>query len=144
METRPEDSTTLYFYTRHRKSPFFEATRSAGCKAYGIYNHMYLPARYDDPVAEYWHLTNHVTLWDVAVERVVEITGPDASAFTNMLTPRDLTKCAVGQGKYVLITAEDGGIVTGARDEFLLAATVQNLKRLIKHAGPAPPILMAA
>jgi transposase len=34
--------------------------------------------------------------------------------------------------------------LTGARDEFLLAATVQNLKRLIKHAGPAPPMPMAA
>jgi aminomethyltransferase len=47
----------------------------------------------------------------VAVERQVEITGPDAFRFTNMLTPRDLSKCAVGQGKYVLITAPDGGIV---------------------------------
>ncbi len=104
-------SSTIYFYPRCRKSPFFEATRRAGCRAYSVYNHMYLPRNYDDPVAEYWHLVNHVTLWDVSVERVVEITGPDASTFTNMLTPRDLTKCAVGQGKYVLITAEDGGII---------------------------------
>jgi aminomethyltransferase len=52
-----------------------------------------------------------VTVWDVSVERIVEITGPDASEFTNRLTCRDLTKCAVGQGKYVLITADDGGIV---------------------------------
>ena len=101
----------IYFYPRCRKSPFFEATRRAGCKAYSIYNHMYLPRYYDDPVAEYWHLVNHVTLWDVGVERVVDITGPDASVFINMLTPRDLTKCEVGQGKYVLLTAEDGGIV---------------------------------
>jgi aminomethyltransferase len=72
---------------------------------------MYLPKYYDEPMAEYQHLVDHVTLWDVSVERVVEITGPDASAFINTLTPRDLTKCAVGQGKYVLITAEDGGIV---------------------------------
>ena len=104
-------SSTLVFYPRCRKSPFFEATRRAGCKAYSVYNHMYLPKLYDDPVTEYWHLANHVTLWDVSVERVVEITGPDASEFINMLTPRDLTKCAVGQGKYVLITAEDGGII---------------------------------
>ena len=104
-------STTLYFISRYRKSPFFEATQRAGCKAYGVYNHMYLPKYYDDPVAEYWHLVNHVTLWDVGVERVVEITGPDASVFINTLTPRDLTKCAIGQGKYVLITAEDGGII---------------------------------
>ena len=101
----------LSFSSRYRMSPFFEATRRAGCKSYGIYNHMYYAKYYDDPVGEYWHLVNHVTLWDVGVERVVEITGSDASAFTNMLTPRDLTKCAVGQCKYVLITAEDGGII---------------------------------
>src|SRR5205807_562676 len=108
---QPPSSTTLYFGPWYRKSPFFEATLRYGCKAYDIYNHMYLPGYYDDPIAEYWHLLNHVTLWDVAVERVVEITGPDSSAFTNMLTCRDLTRCAVGQGKYVLITAEDGGII---------------------------------
>jgi glycine cleavage system aminomethyltransferase T len=104
-------STTLYFGPWYRKSPFFESTLRHGCKAYDIYNHMYLPAYFDDPIVEYWHLLNHVTLWDVAVERVVQISGPDALDFTNMLTPRDLTKCAVGQGKYVVITAEDGGII---------------------------------
>ncbi|MFQ6023519.1 MAG: glycine cleavage T C-terminal barrel domain-containing protein [Acidiferrobacterales bacterium] len=104
-------SCTLYLHPCYRKSPFFEATRRAGCTTYDIYNHMCLPGGYDDPVSEYWHLVNHVTLWDVSVERIVEITGPDASTFTNMLTPRDLTRCAVGQGKYVLITAEDGGII---------------------------------
>ena len=72
---------------------------------------MYLPGYYADPVEEYWALLNDVTVWDVSVERIVEITGPDASAFTNMLTCRDLTKCAVGQGKYMIVTAEDGGIV---------------------------------
>ena len=52
-------STTLNFISRYRKSPFFEATLRAGCKAYGIYNHMYIPKYYDDPVAEYWYLVNH-------------------------------------------------------------------------------------
>ena len=93
------------------RSPFFEATLRSGCSAYDIYNHMYLPGYYDDPVKEYWALLNDVTLWDVGVERVVEISGPDGFELTNMLTCRDLTKCAVGQGKYVLITAPDGGIV---------------------------------
>ena len=103
--------TEFYFRPRYRKSPFFEATRRAGCKAYGIYNHMYIPDYYSDAHEEYESLTNDVTLWDVSVERIVEITGPDASELTNRLTCRDLTKCAVGQGKYVLITAEDGGII---------------------------------
>jgi aminomethyltransferase len=104
-------STTLYFGPWYRRSPFFERTLAAGCSAYDIYNHMLLPGYYADPVEEYWALLNGVTLWDVGVERIVEITGPDAAAFTNTLTCRDLTRCAVGQGKYVLITAEDGGIV---------------------------------
>ena len=104
-------SSTLYFGPWYRKSPFFEKTLEAGCSAYDIYNHQYLPGYYGDPVEEYWALLNGVTLWDVGVERIVEISGPDASEFTNRLTCRDLTKCAVGQGKYVLITAEDGGIV---------------------------------
>jgi len=96
---------------RLRRSPYFDATLRAGCRAYTVYNHMFLPTRYDDLHAEYERLRTGVTVWDVSVERQVEITGPDAFAFTNLLTPRDLSKCAVGQGKYVLITAEDGGIV---------------------------------
>jgi len=72
---------------------------------------MYHPRHYDDPIAEYWKIVNDVTLWDVAVERQVEITGPDAFAFTNMLTPRDLTKCEVKQCKFVLNTDVDGGII---------------------------------
>jgi aminomethyltransferase len=96
---------------RLRRSPYFEATREYGCRAYTVYNHMFLPSYYDDPASEYWHLLEHVTLWDVSVERQVEITGPDAFRFTNLLTPRDLSRCRVGQGRYVLITAPDGGIV---------------------------------
>src|SRR6266699_3420195 len=72
---------------------------------------MYHPRHYGDPVEEYWQLLNAVTLWDVGVERQVEITGPDAFTLANMLVPRDLNKCAVGQCKYVFITAQDGGII---------------------------------
>jgi aminomethyltransferase len=96
---------------RLRRTPFFAATQRYGAKSYTVYNHMLFPICFADLEEEYWHLLRHVTLWDVAVERQVEITGPDAFAFTNSLTPRDLSKCAVGQGKYVVITAEDGGII---------------------------------
>lgn len=97
--------------TRVHRSPFWEATERAGCQSYDIYNHMLIPGWYSDFVDEYWHIVNHVALWDVAVERCLEITGPDAHRFTNLLTPRDLNRCAVGQGKYVVLTDESGGIV---------------------------------
>jgi aminomethyltransferase len=101
----------VLLYSRIRKSPYFYASRRHGVAMYGFYNHTYHPRHYGDPVAEYWKLLEGVTLWDVGVEKQVEITGPDAFRFTNMLVPRDLTKCAVGQCKYVFLTAEDGGIV---------------------------------
>jgi glycine cleavage system aminomethyltransferase T len=78
---------------------------------YSVYNHTYHPRHYGDPVQEYWQLLNGVTLWDVGVERQVEITGPDAFTLTNMLVARDLAKCEVGQCKYVFVTAPDGGII---------------------------------
>lgn len=96
---------------RLRRSPYFDATQRYGARGYTVYNHMFFPINFDDFEAEYWALVHDVTLWDVSVERQVEITGPDAFRFTNLLTPRDLSKCAVGQGKYVVITAEDGGII---------------------------------
>jgi glycine cleavage system aminomethyltransferase T len=106
-----ENSATLYFGPWYRRSPFFEATRRAGCSAYDIYNHMLLPAYYDDPEVEYWALLNDVTVWDVGVERTVQVSGPDADRLVDLLTCRDLSRCAVGQGKYMIVTAPDGGIV---------------------------------
>jgi len=106
-------SETFTFYVQpwYRKSPYFEATKRHGCKSWGVYNHMLLPTLYDDPVTEYWALVNDVTLWDVAVERIVEITGPDAFEIANLITCRDLTTCQVGQCKYAILTSRRGGIV---------------------------------
>ncbi|HTG46476.1 MAG TPA: glycine cleavage T C-terminal barrel domain-containing protein [Actinomycetota bacterium] len=104
-------SATLYFGPWYRQSPFFKSTLRAGCTAYDIYNHMYLPGYYDDPEVEYRLLNEGVTLWDVGVERTVQVAGPDADRLIDMITCRDLTTCAVKQGKYMLVTAPDGGIV---------------------------------
>ena len=91
----------ILLYTRIRKSPYYYASRRHGVQMYSVYNHTYHPRHYGDPVAEYWHLLNGVTLWDVGVERQIEISGPDAFDFTNLLVARDLNKCAVEQCKYV-------------------------------------------
>jgi aminomethyltransferase len=106
-----QETFPFYIQPWYRKSPFFEATKRAGCKSWGLYNHMLLPTLYDDPVTEYWALVNDVTMWDVSVERIVEITGPAAFELANRITCRDLTTCAVGQCKYVLLTSAQGGIV---------------------------------
>lgn len=99
------------FGTQIRKSPYFDATVRWGARDFSVYNHMYIPRDFGDPVGNFWNLVNKAILCDVAVERQVEITGPDAARFTQLLTPRDLTECAVGQCKYVLITNAEGGII---------------------------------
>ncbi len=104
----------LTFGPRVRRSPFFEATRRWGARSFTVYNHMYMPTGYTDPVDEYWKLVEGVTLWDVACERQIEVTGPDAARFVQYLTPRNLARCGVGRCRYVLLTAEDGGIVNDA------------------------------
>lgn len=113
MSDRRPGATPLLFIdgTRVRKSPYWEATERYGCQSYDIYNHMLIPGWYTDLVEEYWHIVTHVALWDVAVERCLEITGPDAHRFTNTLTPRNLDRCAVGQARYVVLTDERGGII---------------------------------
>ena len=96
---------------RNRRTPYHEAAQRYDPKGYTVYNHMYFPIRFDPFEEEFETLLNAVTLWDVAVERCLEIGGPDGLRFAQLLTPRDLSTCAVGQGKYVLICDRDGGIV---------------------------------
>ena len=107
----PFDMGSVQRGARNRRTPYYEATQKYGPKGFTVYNHMYFPIRFDSFENEFDALLNGVTLWDVSVERCLEISGPDGFRFAQLLTPRDLSKCAVGQAKYVLIVDSDGGIV---------------------------------
>ncbi|MEP7361392.1 MAG: glycine cleavage system protein T, partial [Chloroflexota bacterium] len=96
---------------RLRHSPYYEATQRYSPQGFTVYNHMLFPIRFESFEEEFETLLNDVTVWDVAVERCLEISGPDGAKFAQLLTPRDLGKCAVGQAKYVLICDGDGGII---------------------------------
>lgn len=121
------DFTQFSFGTQVRKSPYSDAALRWGAKGFSVYNHMYIPRDFGDPSQNFWNLVNEAILCDVAVERQVEIKGPDASKFTQFLSCRDLSKMQVGQCKYVLITDQDGGIINDpillklAEDHFWLS-----------------------
>lgn len=103
---------TIAIGPRVRKSPFYDATIRHGAESFTIYNHTFMPMNYDsDPEREYASLLNGVQIWDVACERQLQITGPDTMAMAQMLTPRNLAACGVGQCKYTLITDHSGGII---------------------------------
>lgn len=96
---------------RIRPSPFFEATLVEGACAMTTYNNMLMPTSYGDPEAEYWRIINDCSMWDVSVERQVQIKGPDAGRLAQVLSPRDLSKCKIGQGKYVPICNHKGVLI---------------------------------
>ena len=121
------DFAQFSFGTQVRKSPYSDAALRWGAKEFSIYNHMYIPRDFGDPDQNFWNLVNEAILCDVSVERQVEIKGPDAAKFTQFLSCRDLSKCQVGQCKYVLITDQHGGIINDpillklAEDHFWLS-----------------------
>ena len=118
----------LSFGSQIRKSPFSDAALRWGAKGFSVYNHMYTPRDFGDPVQNFWNLVNQAILCDVAVERQVEISGPDAAKFTQYLTYSDVSSCEVGQCKYILLTNEHGGVVNDpillklAEDRFWLSS----------------------
>ncbi len=96
---------------RLRPSPFFHSAMAEGCTSASIYNRMILPASFGDKEKEYSDLMNGVVMWDVGVERQVQLEGPDAAKLAQILSPRDLSKCKVGQGKYVAMCNHDGILI---------------------------------
>ncbi|MXX93164.1 MAG: aminomethyl transferase family protein [Chloroflexi bacterium] len=116
--------------TRIRKSPWWHLSKAAGCWAYTTYNHIYHPRAYIKPedgglLAEYEFLTQHVSMWDVAVERQIRVKGPDAAEFVNLLITRDVHKLLPNmQARYVILCNQYGGIINDpvllrvADDEF--------------------------
>lgn len=133
------------FGTQIRKSPYFDATVRWGATGFSVYNHMYIPRDFGDPEQNFWNLVNEAILCDVAVERQVEITGPDAARFTQLLTCRDLSAMQVGQCKYILITNADGGLLNDpvllrlAEDHFWISLADSDIllwaQGVATHAG---------
>ena len=112
---------------RVRRSPFHDRVMAAGVLRMTVYNHMLLPMGYVATEEAYWHLLEHVQIWDVAGERQVEIEGPDALRLVELMTPRPMASCAVGQCRYAPLVDERGGVVNDpvalrlAEDRFWLS-----------------------
>jgi dimethylsulfoniopropionate demethylase len=96
---------------RTRSTPFTSRVEAAGVKGYTVYNHMLLPTYFRGVEEDYWHLRTKVQLWDVAVERQVELIGPDAAKLAQMLTVRDLRTFAVGRCGYAPVCDSDGKLI---------------------------------
>ncbi len=128
----------LLISTRIRKSPYWHLAHEAGAWRAEVYNRIYHPRGYVRPedggaMAEYDALVNHVTMWNVAVERQIRVKGPDAEAFTNYVITRDATKIPVMRARYVILCDTKGGILNDpvllriAEDEFWFSISDSDL-----------------
>lgn len=102
--------------TRVRKSPYWHLSHQAGCWRATVYNRMYHPRGYVRPedggaMVEYDAIVNHVTMWNVAVERQIQVVGPDAEAFVNYVITRDAKRIMPMHAKYVILCNQYGGVL---------------------------------
>lgn len=131
---------------RVRKSPYWHLSMESGCWRATVYNRMYHPRGYVRPedggaMVEYDALINHVTLWNVAVERQIQVKGPDAEAFVNYVITRDASLIKPMHGKYVILCNEDGGVLNDpvllriAEDEFWFSLADSDIEMWLRAAN---------
>ena len=97
---------------RIRRTPYTDSVEKLGVRGFSVVNHMLLPKAFQPTVEEdYWHLRRHVQIWDVSCQRQVEISVIDASKLVQLMTPRDISKCDIGQCMYVPIIDSDAGLI---------------------------------
>ena len=102
----------LQMSRRIRRTPYMDRVETAGVRGYSVVNHMLLPKAFQPSVEDdYWHLREHAQIWDVSTQRQVELHGPDAARLTQWMTPRDLSRMAVGQCYYVPLVDQNGGMI---------------------------------
>ena len=96
---------------RLRSTPFTSKIEKQGVKSYTIYNHMLLPTTFSTPEDEYIHLKEHVQIWDVSVQREIEISGKDSYKLIQLMTCRDLSKSKVGSCYYSPLVDKYGKLI---------------------------------
>ncbi|MCP4430568.1 MAG: dimethylsulfoniopropionate demethylase [Gammaproteobacteria bacterium] len=96
---------------RTRSTPFSRRVEASRVKAYTVYNHTLLATEFISLEDDYWHLCEHVQVWDVSAQRQVEISGPDAMRLVQLMTPRDIGKAQDLQGLYAPLCNQNGGII---------------------------------
>jgi len=101
----------LAISNRLRSTPFTRRVQQQGATAFTVYNHMLLPTEFESMEADYWHLCEHVQVWDVGAERQVDIVGSDAQKLVQWMTPRDLSQVAQGRCIYTPLADEHGLLI---------------------------------
>lgn len=102
----------LNFSRRLRRTPFTSSVEKCGVKGFSVVNHTLLPKAFQTSIEEdYWHLRSAVQIWDVGVQRQVEIKGPDAFKLVQYMTPRPLEKMKTGNCFYIPLIDENGGMI---------------------------------
>lgn len=105
-----------------------------------------MPLEYGGVIAEHTAVRTAVGMFDVSHMCPVQVSGPGALEFANLMFTNDVHRIEAGGVQYSLICNEDGGIVDdllvyrGVADEFHIIANAGNgatVVEMLREAAPA-------
>lgn len=123
----PEPGST----TEERFSPLDAVHRAAGA-SFTDFAGWQMPVRYSSDLAEHHAVRQHAGLFDLSHMGEITLIGPGSAAALDHALAGKLSAIAIGQAKYSLLLAEDGGIIddlvvyrTG-EDRYMVVANASN------------------
>ena len=97
--------------SRIDSTPFTSRNDSAGVSSYTIYNKTLLPTIFNSYEEDYYHLINHVQMWDVSCQKIIEIKGSDALNFLRYVSCRNFEIIDKFKCYYTPMTNYSGGLL---------------------------------
>lgn len=127
MKSRPDPRFTEFSFTSVVGSPpyskvpirsrnglkktAFHKTVERFASRFKLHNTYLKPDFFTNPLEEYRAIRQVAGLLDVTGEEILEITGPDAVALLDSITPRDVRKMKNGMCYYSVLCHDNGGII---------------------------------
>ena len=123
-----------------RRTPFFEQHEELGAKIVPFAG-WEMPVLYEGIKEEHSAVRTHAGMFDVSHMGEVEVEGPGAVAFLQLVLSNDISKVAVGGAQYSCICNEAGGVVDDVfayrlgTDRFLIVTNAANHETDLQWLG---------
>jgi aminomethyltransferase len=123
-----------------RRTPFFEQHEELGAKLVPFAG-WEMPVLYEGIREEHSAVRTHAGMFDVSHMGEVEVEGPGALAFLQLVLSNDVTKIAVGGAQYSCLCNESGGVIDDlfayrlGTDRFLIVTNAANHETDLQWLG---------
>jgi aminomethyltransferase len=132
IESGPTEPGTIESATTERRSPLDAVHRAAGA-SFTDFAGWQMPVRYSSDLAEHHAVRNSAGIFDLSHMGEIILIGPEAAAALDHALAGKLSAIELGQAKYSLLLAEDGGII----DDLVVYRTGEDRYMVVANASNA-------